>query len=260
MSHRSAWSRIVDRYLDPAYIAKHEQGKRKRALRTAPTHHQGSRNLPAFKRALEVAHPDVPVSKFGAWAVSHMGPVKFGVVFNPDATAQAYSDPSVHAKVRDYTEAVRALRCSYHNLSTEPLETEVIVRLGQGRKHGRLWIADDVDSSSSAPSLSDMRAWSTARSLPIRARPTPTLSRVDELQAELAETRETQAHLTAELEATKKQMADMYQIMQTIGQASGVQVQLLAPAPVRHFTPPTLVGSNNLASVSPAADRVNPLP
>jgi len=50
--HRSAWSRIVDKYLDPVYIAKHEQGKRKRALRTGPTHHQGSRNLPAFKRAL----------------------------------------------------------------------------------------------------------------------------------------------------------------------------------------------------------------
>ena len=124
----------------------------------------------------------MPVLEFGAWAVSHMGPVKSSVVFNPDAPAQAYSDPSVHAKVRDYTEAVRALRGSDHNLSTEPLEIEVIVRLGQGRKHGRLWIADGVDSSSSAPSLSDVRAQSTARSLPIRARPTPTLSWVDELQ------------------------------------------------------------------------------
>jgi hypothetical protein len=111
-----------------------------------------------------------------------MGPVKSGVVFNSDAPAQAYSDPSVHAKVRDYTEAVRALLGSDHNLSTEPLETEVIVRLGQGRKPGRLWIADDADSSSSAPSLSDMGARSTPRSLPIHARPTPTLSRVDKLQ------------------------------------------------------------------------------
>ena len=124
----------------------------------------------------------MPVSEFGAWAVSHMGPVKSGVVFNPDAPAQAYSDPSVHAKVRDYVEAVRALRGSDHNLSTEPLETEVIVRLGQGRKHGPLWIANGADSSSSAPSLSDVRARSTARSLPIHVRPTPTLSRVDELQ------------------------------------------------------------------------------
>ena len=108
----------------------------------------------------------MPVLEFGAWAVSHMGPVKSGVVFNPDAPSQAYSDPSVHAKVRDYTEAVRALRGLDHNLSTEPLETEVIVRLGQGRKHGRLWIADGADSSSSAPSLSDVRAWSMAEAFP----------------------------------------------------------------------------------------------
>jgi hypothetical protein len=93
-----------------------------------------------------------------------MGLVKSGVVFNLDA------------------EAVRVLRGSKHNLSTEPLETEVIMRLGQGKKHGWLWIVDGADSSSSAPSLSDVRAQSTSRSLPIRARPTPTLSRVDELQ------------------------------------------------------------------------------
>jgi Tfp pilus assembly protein PilO len=59
---------------------------------------------------------------------------------------------------------------------------------------------------------------------------------IQTLQAELAETKETQALLTAQLEATQKQMADMYQIIQSIGQASGVQVQLLALAPVRHFT------------------------
>jgi hypothetical protein len=129
-----------------------------------------------------MAHPDQPVSEFTAWAVSHMGPVKSGVVFNPDAPAEAYPDPTVHAKVRDYAEVVRALRGSEHNLSTELLETEVIVRLGQGKKHGRLWIADGADSSSSSPSLFDVRAQSMSRSLPIRARPTPTLSRVDELQ------------------------------------------------------------------------------
>jgi hypothetical protein len=98
-----------------------------------------------------------------------MGPVKSSVIFNLDAPAQAYSDPTVHGKVRDYVEAVRSLRGSYYNLSTEPLETEVIVRLGQGRNHVRLWIADGADSSSSTPSLSDVRARSMGRSLPIRA-------------------------------------------------------------------------------------------
>jgi hypothetical protein len=56
-----------------------------------------------------VAHPDQPVSEFMAWAVSHMGRVKSGVVFNSDAPTEAYSDPTIHAKVRDYAEAVRVL-------------------------------------------------------------------------------------------------------------------------------------------------------
>jgi hypothetical protein len=67
---------------------------------------------------------------------------------------------------------------------------------------------------------------------------------IETLQAELAETKDAlaetkdvQALLIAQLEATQKHMADMFQIMQTIGQASGVQVQMLAPVPVRQFTP-----------------------
>jgi phage gp37-like protein len=61
------------------------------------------------------------------------------------------------------------------------------------------------------------------------------------LQTELAETRrqsqETTAHLTAQLEATQKQMAEMMQIMQNLEQASGVPVQLSAIPPALHYTP-----------------------
>jgi uncharacterized coiled-coil protein SlyX len=53
---------------------------------------------------------------------------------------------------------------------------------------------------------------------------------IETLQAKLAETKDVlaktkdvQALLTAQLEATQKQMANMFQIMQTIGQASGVK-------------------------------------
>jgi hypothetical protein len=41
--------------------------------------------------------------------MSHMGRVSFDVSFNPDAPPEAYTDPIVHAKVRDYMEAVRTL-------------------------------------------------------------------------------------------------------------------------------------------------------
>jgi hypothetical protein len=86
--------------------------------------------------------------------MSHMGRVSSDISFNPDAPPKAYTDPTVHAKVRDYTEAVRTLHGSDYELSNEPLHAEVIVRLGQGKKHGRLWIADGAVSSTSTPSLS----------------------------------------------------------------------------------------------------------
>jgi hypothetical protein len=78
----------------------------------------------------------VPVSEFGAWAVSHMGLVKSGVVFNQDAPAQAYSDTTIHTKARDYVEAVRSLHGPDYNVSTEPLDTETIARLGMAGSTG----------------------------------------------------------------------------------------------------------------------------
>jgi hypothetical protein len=122
------------------------------------------------------------MSEFGAWAMSHMGRVSSDVSFNPDAPPEAYTDPTVHTKVRDYTEAVRTLHGSDYDLSSESLHTEVIVRLGLGKKHGRLWIVDDAVSLTSAPSLSEVRAQSMSSSLPICPRPIPTLSRVDALE------------------------------------------------------------------------------
>jgi hypothetical protein len=108
--------------------------------------------------------------------------VSSDVSFNPDAPPEAYTDPTVHAKVRDYTEAVRTLHGSDYDMSSESLHTEVIVRLGLGKKHGRLWIVDDAVSLTSAPSLSEVRAQSMSSSLPICPRPIPTLSRVDALE------------------------------------------------------------------------------
>jgi hypothetical protein len=95
-----------------------------------------------------------------------MGRVLFDVSFNLDAPPEAYTDLTVHAKVRDYTETVRTLHGSDYDLSNEPLHTEVIMRLGQGKKHEQLWIANGVVSSTSAPSLFEVRARSMSSSFP----------------------------------------------------------------------------------------------
>jgi hypothetical protein len=106
--------------------------------------------LPPFSQ--EAAHPDEEVSEFSAWAMSHMGKASSSVSFDPAAPPEAYSDPTVYGKVQ-YTSVVRELHGPDYNMRTEPIDAEAIMRLGQGKKHGRLWIADNAIDSSIVPHL-----------------------------------------------------------------------------------------------------------
>jgi hypothetical protein len=68
------------------------------------------------------------------------------------------------------------------------------------------------------------------------------LDELTQTKEKLTQNEATTVILSAQLEATQKQVADMLLIMQTMGEKTGVPVQLPAPAPVqaplvRHFTP-----------------------
>jgi hypothetical protein len=54
--------------------------------------------------------------------------------------------------------------------TTEDLDTEIVMRVGGGKKKGRYWIADGAIDSSSTPTLSQIRARSTSASPAIRPR------------------------------------------------------------------------------------------
>ena len=103
------------------------------------------------------------------------------VSFDPAAPPQAYSDPNVYTKVQEYTSTIREIYGADYNMRTEPIDAEVIMRLGGGKKHGRLWIADGAIDSTTVPSLDAIRAQSTSSSQPIRTRPSPALQQVHAL-------------------------------------------------------------------------------
>ena len=63
------------------------------------------------------------------------------------------SDPTMHTKVQEYTSKVREVHGEDYNVRTEPIDAEAIMRLGGGKKHGRLWIADGAINSTTVPSL-----------------------------------------------------------------------------------------------------------
>jgi hypothetical protein len=130
----------------------------------------------------EAKHPGQEILELGAWAMSHMGKVSSDASFNLDAPPEAYSDPGVYAKVREYTVAVRERHGVDFDVSTEPLDTETVMRIGQGKKHGRLYIANGAVDSSSVPSFSSVQAQSTSSSQPIHVWPTVTQARFDALQ------------------------------------------------------------------------------
>ncbi|XP_066351175.1 uncharacterized protein [Miscanthus floridulus] len=199
---------------------------------------------------------------FTAWAMSHQTRVAGDVTWDPAAPREAYSDPNVYTKVQEYTLAVQQRHGPEYDVRTEPIDAEAIMRLGGGRKHGRTWIANAAIDPTTVPTLSQLRAQSTSSSQPIRSRPTPTLQRVDALEAQNNEKTAQITALTARLEAEQAareaqevRIAEMMQIMQALGQKTGVPVQMSAPPPqVPHAfaaTPPQSAGSNNPPRASP---------
>ena len=88
----------------------------------------------------------------------------------------------MYTKVQEYTSTVREIYGEDYNVRTEPIDAEAIMRLGGGKKHGRLWIADGAIDSTTVPSLDAIRAQSTSSSQPIRSRPSPALQQVQALQ------------------------------------------------------------------------------
>jgi hypothetical protein len=66
--------------------------------------------------------------------------------------------------------------------TTEDLDTEIVMRVGGGKKKGRYWIADGAIDSSSTPTLSQIRARSTSASPAIRPRQDTSCHQIQALQ------------------------------------------------------------------------------
>ena len=106
-----------------------------------------------------------------AYAMAHKGKVTSNVSYNPVDPPEAYSNPSVHTRITEYTEMARALYEDTWDPATAPLSGEAIMRAGGGKKHGRYCLADSVVDTASTPTLSQLRARTTDSTPPIRPRP-----------------------------------------------------------------------------------------
>ena len=115
--------------------------------------------------------------------MAHKGKASSDVSFNPDDLAKAYTNSSTYEKITEYTTAARSIHGPEYDPRTNNIDANTVMRIGQGKKHGRYWIGDSVIDTASTPTLSQIRAQSTtASSLPaIRSRPSTSQHRVDTL-------------------------------------------------------------------------------
>jgi hypothetical protein len=106
-----------------------------------------------------------------AYALAHKGKATAPeVTYNPTDGQEAYTNASVHSKLSEYTSAAHQRHGEDFDPTTQPLDTNLLRRLGGGKQHGRYWMADSTVDSASVPNLAEILARSTSSSLPICSR------------------------------------------------------------------------------------------
>jgi len=83
------------------------------------------------------SHEDQECNDFQAYCMAHKGRATSDVSYNPADPPEAYSNPSVHTRITEYTEMGKALHGDTWDPATQPLSGEAIMRAGGGKKHGR---------------------------------------------------------------------------------------------------------------------------
>ena len=129
------------------------------------------------------SHGGAECSPFMGWALSHKGKATSSeATFNLEDPPEAYTDPSIQGRISSYTDMGKQIHGPEWDPSRAPLDGEVIMRVGQGKKHGRYYIADSMVDTASTPTLAALRARSKGSSPPILSRPSATQVQVDRLQ------------------------------------------------------------------------------
>lgn len=132
------WEAIVDSWTTPESYARRREKSGHAKGRTGLAHHQGSRPLGAYMDTWTQSHGGQVINEFTGYVLSHQGKATDpDNVYDPAKGADAFTNPNAYEKVVQYTEAVRKRHSEAYDPATEPLDTDVLMRTGGGKQHGR---------------------------------------------------------------------------------------------------------------------------
>ena len=105
-----------------------------------------------------------------------------GCQLQPGGPPEAYNHATVHSRLSEYNSMATEVHGPDFDPSTEPIDAEVVMRVGGGKKHGRYWIGDSLIDTASTPTLAQIRARSTSSSPAIRPRQSTTEIQMEALK------------------------------------------------------------------------------
>ena len=89
------------------------------------------------------------------------------------------SNASVHSCLSGYTSMAQEVHGPEFDPINEPIDGEIVMRAGGGKKHGRYWFGESLVDTATTPTLSQIRARSTSSSPAICPRPDSTQTQIE---------------------------------------------------------------------------------
>ena len=189
-NHRECWTEIVRMWRTDEAYARRADRQGRRAQMRGVSHHQGNQPLPQFATRwvcvrsclnpcaqLSIlvtmfvfsmqtqTHGGQEINEYTAYLLSHKGKATDpNNVYNPEDGPDAYTNPTAYEKATEYTVVARQRYGETFDPTAEPLDTDLLQRLGPGKQHGRYYMAHSALDPSQVPTLTQVRSTPTSSS------------------------------------------------------------------------------------------------
>jgi hypothetical protein len=115
----------------------------------------------------------VECTDYQAYALSHKAKASIVTPYNDSDPAEAYTSLTSYTNMQKYKEVFKELHGDESDPSAHPLDPEVVMVAGQGKRHGRFMMGGSILSTASTPTLPQIKARQTSSSPAIHSRSTP---------------------------------------------------------------------------------------